>query len=435
MASDRKATVGFAGMTHLGLVSASVCASKGFRTVCYDADAVLIRALRAGVLHVEEPGLANLVKSNGERQMFASDPGALAACDVVYISTDVPTDDQGRSDLAPVRALIDRIVPSLKADSTLVVLCQVPPGFTRNLRRPQPGPVYYQVETLIFGRAVERAAVPERYIVGCDDPGQPLSPAFAELLGAYSCPILPMRYESAELAKISINFCLVASIGVANTLAELSEEVGADWSEIVPALKLDRRIGQWSYLAPGLGIAGGNLERDLRTVLDLAASHGTDSGIVKAWTANSRHRRAWALERIKASVLDKIDTPTIAIWGLAYKENTHSTKNSPSLFTIERMPRARVVVHDPVVPVNAVRHPNVVAARDPLSALAGADALMILTPWPHYREVAIPDIVRAMRGKVVIDPFAVLDGKQVATAGVEYHTLGKGVSKPGRQGA
>ena len=79
-----------------------------------------------------------------------------------------------------------------------------------------------------------------------------------------------MRYESAELAKISINMCLVASVTTANTLAELCEKIGADWSEIVPALKLDKRIGQYAYLAPGLGIAGGNLERDLATVCSFA---------------------------------------------------------------------------------------------------------------------------------------------------------------------
>ena len=56
-----------------------------------------------------------------------------------------------------------------------------------------------------------------------------------------------MAYESAELAKISINFCLVASISVANTLAEICERVGADWSDIAPALKLDKRIGQGAY--------------------------------------------------------------------------------------------------------------------------------------------------------------------------------------------
>ena len=50
-------------------------------------------------------------------------------------------------------------------------------------------------------------------------------------------------------------------------LAELCERIGADWSDIAPALKLDKRIGPGAYLSPGLGIAGGNLERDLRTIV------------------------------------------------------------------------------------------------------------------------------------------------------------------------
>ena len=75
---------------------------------------------------------------------------------------------------------------------------------------------------------------PERFIVGCADPARPLPQAFHAFLSVFGCPILRMRYESAELAKISINCCLVASVTVANTLAELSERLGADWSEIAP---------------------------------------------------------------------------------------------------------------------------------------------------------------------------------------------------------
>src|SRR6185437_13120933 len=133
-----------------------------------------------------------------------------------------------------------------------------------------PDGLFDQGETLVFGRAVERATEPERFIVGCAAPERPIPAAYGAYLSAYSCPILPMRYESAELSKIAINCCLVASVTVANTLAELSEEIGADWAEIAPALRLDRRIGLHSYLAPGLGISGGNLERDLATVLRLS---------------------------------------------------------------------------------------------------------------------------------------------------------------------
>ena len=115
----------------------------------------------------------------------------------------------------------------------------------------------------MFGRAVERATKPERFIVGSPDPGSALPPALDTYLRSFGCPILPMRLESAELAKISINCCLVASVSVTNTLAELCERIGADWSEIAPALRLDKRIGPFAYLSPGLGLAGGNLEREI----------------------------------------------------------------------------------------------------------------------------------------------------------------------------
>jgi UDPglucose 6-dehydrogenase len=410
-------------MTHLGLVSATGTAAKGFDVLGCDGDATLVQRLKAGNLPVLEPGLEELLKANGGRQRFSADFANLAACDVVYIAPDVPTDDHGRSDLGGIRSLIAAVLPHLAPQAILVVLCQVPPSFTRSLPL-EPGQLYYQVETLIFGRAVERATQPERFIVGCADPAAPLPETYRTVLAAFGCPILLMRYESAELAKISINMCLVASIGVANTMAELCERVGADWSEIVPALNLDRRIGPHSYLAPGLGIAGGNLERDLATVIRLAGEHGTDSGIVQAWLHNSRHCRDWALRTVRRAVIERGGDPLIAVWGLAYKENTHSVKNSPSIATIAGLPDVRLCLHDPVVPASAVTHRRAAAAADAMGALAGADALMILTPWPQYRAVRPSDIAAAMRGRTVIDPYRVLDPAVARDVGLAYYTLG-----------
>jgi len=416
-------TVGFAGMTHLGLVSATGTCSKGFRTVCYDADADLVSQLKAARLPVLEPGLDDLLTENGSNQTFTADPTELGSCEVVYIAPDVPTDDQGSSDLSGIEALIAGVIPHLGAEAVLVVLCQVPPGFTRSLDFPKDR-LFYQVETLIFGRAVERAVAPERFIIGCASPDKPLPDPLARALDAFGCPILPMRYESAELAKISINMCLVASIGVANTMAELCERVGADWQEIVPALKLDRRIGPHAYLAPGLGLAGGNLERDLATVLRMAEAHGTDGGIVSAWLDNSCHRRDWAAGVLRDVVVSRETDPLIAIWGLAYKENTHSVKNSPSLATLAQFPQCRFQVHDPAVSAEAAANARAEAAATPLDALSGAAALAILTPWPQYREIAPAEIAAHLAGNVVIDPYRVLAPEACVTAGLAYHTLG-----------
>jgi UDPglucose 6-dehydrogenase len=417
------AKIAFVGMTHLGLCSAAASASKGFITRGFDQDVALVARLSERKLPVSEPGLDDILRENASRISFVSESKELAECDVVYVAPDVPTDDRNQSDLTVVDALLEFVLDHTGADSTVVLLSQVPPGFTRKHQR-RGRALYYQVETLVFGRAVERATLPERFIVGCADPNVPLPPVFAAYLASYGCPILPMRLESAELAKISINCYLVSSISVANTLAELCEQIGADWSEIAPALKLDRRIGPYAYLAPGLGIAGGNLERDLSTICQLADRAGTDASIVRAWVAHSQYRKDWALRMLHREVLGKVENPALAILGLAYKEDTQSTKNSPSLALIQHLSPYRLTVYDPLVPASAAPHPNVAAAASPIDACRGADAVLIMTPWPQFRALDPAAIGGTMRGRTVIDPFCVLDPSAVHAAGLRHITLG-----------
>ena len=413
--------IGYAGMTHLGLVSAGAAAGQGFRTIAFDPDVKFVDRLKRGDLPVSEPGLSELIERHKRDLIFSADVSSLGECDVIYIAVDVPTDDKGQSDLAPIRAMVDRVRPKIAAKAVLVILSQVPPEFTRALPVPA-AQLYYQVETLVFGRAVERACRPERFIIGCADARRPLHSSLKAFLDLFSCPILPMAYESAELAKISINFCLVASITVANMLAEVCERVGADWSDIAPALKLDRRIGEGAYLSPGLGIAGGNLERDLRTIAQIGEAKKTDVGVVHAWLANSAHRKDWSWNVLRDTALKKDPNAKIAVLGLAYKENTHSTKNSPALALLEHLRGKSVRVHDPVVPASIA--PWAAGAADPMTAAAGADALVIATPWPQYRELRATDLARTMNGRTLLDPYRILDARTCAAAGFTYHTLG-----------
>jgi UDPglucose 6-dehydrogenase len=420
---SRRAVLGFAGLTHLGLVSAAAAAARGFSVVGFDPDTGRVAAIASGQLPVMEPGLEALVRDHQPRLSFTSDPARLAGCDVVCLASDVPTDGGDASDLGPISRLIDLVIPALGPAATLVVLCQVPPGFTRSVRLTGER-LYYQVETLVFGRAVERATRPERFIVGCADPEAELPPRYAEFLGAFGCPVLPMRYESAELTKIAINCCLAASVTVTNTLAELSERLGADWGEIAPALRLDRRIGVHAYLAPGLGLAGGNLERDLVTVLRLAAATGSEASTVAAFRRNSAYRRDWVLRTLHAEVLAHRADAVVGILGLAYKENTDSTKNSPALAVVDHLGPWRLRVYDPAVPAARVHHPAVVGADSPLDAARGVDALAVMTPWPEFRELKPADLAAVMAGRTVVDPHRVLDARTCVAAGLDYITLG-----------
>lgn len=420
-----KPIIGFAGLTHLGINSAVASSYRGFQVVGFHNDKELVSKLNQGVPNVLEPQLPELMVQYSRQLTFSADINSLESCDIVYIAVDVPTNNFGASDLSPVEEIIAAATRAMKKDSILVVLCQVPPGFTRKLNWPEEQ-LFYQVETLIFGRAMDRAMNPERFMIGCTNPKDPLPPKLTQYLKSFHCPILPMRYESAELAKISINMFLVASVSTTNTLAEICEQIGASWSEISPALHLDKRIGQYAYLNPGLGIAGGNLERDLTTVINFSKQYHTDGGVVASWISNSGYRKDWAWRTLNELVLIQNPKARIALLGLTYKENTHSLKNSPSIALIEKLSNNTITAFDPAASSD-ISFPGFHRVDNAVQTLDGADVLVIMTPWEEFRSLSVDEITIRMVGKIVIDPYQILRGEQLKEKGFMYATLGESI--------
>lgn len=379
---SKQLVVGYAGMTHLGLNYAVASAGKGFKTIGFDNNSSVVEKLTKGISPVVEPGLDEALSSRSNLLQFTANIKEFANCNVVYISTDVATDDQGNSDLAPIYDLINNVISNLNNTAVLVVLCQVPTGFTRKINWPSEQ-LYYQVETLVFGKALERAELPERLIVGCGESGQKIHSYLGSFLAAFDCPVIPMRYESAELTKMAINCYLSASVTITNTLAELCEQIGANWQEIIPALQLDKRIGKFAYLKPGLGLSGGNLERDLNYIAGLGVEYGTDNSVIKALQHNSNYRKNWVLKTLHEKVLNKISNPNIAVWGLTYKENTHSIKNSPAVELLKYLQDYSITAYDPVVK-ELKDLQSVKMAASPIEATCNADVVVIMTPWQDF---------------------------------------------------
>jgi UDPglucose 6-dehydrogenase len=420
--------IGFAGLSHLGLNYGLAAAAKGFDVVAFDPDAALVGRLREGRFPIEEPGFRELHAAHASRIHYTTDPGELGKCSVVFFALDVQTNERNESDLGPLMSLIDASAPSLAPGSVAVVMSQLRPGTMRGLAASARTPTvswYYQVETLIFGAAVKRALEPERFIVGAQDPASALPESYATFLKAFGCPVLVMRLESAELAKIAINFFLVSTVCTTNTLAELCESIGADWGEIAPALRLDRRIGPHAYLKPGLGIAGGNLERDLVTVQGLAAKHGTEAGIVDAWQRNSAHAKFWALRTVERELLLSHPAARIALWGLAYKQDTHSIKNSASLELVRTLTGCELNAYDPAARVDTDFLPNLNVLPNALATLEEADALVIMTPWAEFSKITAGEVAAGMTGKLVVDPYGVLDHQACVAAGLRHFQIGR----------
>ena len=424
--------IGFVGLSHLGIVSSLAAAFKSKEgVIAYDPDAVLCGKLKAGEFPIFEPGLSELLKTTASRIEFTSDVSKLKKCVLIYFSPDTPTDPENRGDFSILRRLFETAVAHISADAILVLLSQVPPGFTRSLFESfrktgtfNAQKIYYQVETLTFGNAVERALKPERFILGCLEPAQALPHEYELFLKSFDCKIFKMRYESAELAKMAINFCLASTLSAANSLAEICEKIQADWTEIVPALRTDKRIGPHAYLGAGLGIAGGNVERDLAALGSLAKEWGTDGGVSEAILKNSGHRKNWALQTLHEQVLSLYPKAVVALWGLAYKADTASTKNSPALALLESLTEFPVRVYDPRALLDKRKFPQASQAASALEACRGAGVLVVMTPWKEFSSVSLARLKEELAGQVVLDPFGVLDQKQCVSLGLRYFRLG-----------
>lgn len=404
--------VAFFGLSHLGIVSAISLASKRINVVGIELDTELVNSLKRQEWSIKEPGLDETYDAAKHFISFSSDLNSLRTCDIVYISKDVPTDNLGNSDLSGVEHLVVLAAQNISKESRIVILCQVPPGFTRRMKKYH-SKISYQVETLVFGQAVTRAVTPERIIVGIDETEISLDANLANILDKFSCPILVMNYESAEFTKISINAFLAASITTTNSLNEIANSIGANWSSVKQAIQLDRRIGQYAYLKPGLGIAGGNIERDLQTLDEISSSLSAETSLFRTFLSNSQHQKKWILETISHLINHSNPKVGIGILGLAYKENTHSTKNAISLTVISNFFQNIVGVYDPLASL-----PDEFSAikvfHSALECIIASDIIVVMTPWEEFSHLDFSLIPKEKVNSLkIIDPYGVIDKTKI----------------------
>lgn len=408
--------IGLLGISHLSLNHGAAFAAKGFEVVFFDFEKDLVRQAKEGVIDYSEPGLKEALRQHTQNIFVTDQEKDLQSCDLLYIARDVPTDDRGQSDLQGTYALFEIAKRNASPQASIVVLCQVPPGFTRKLDFPKDR-LFYHMDPLIFGQAIDRAMRPDRFIVGIENPGHSLAPSLEKLLASFGCPILKMRYESAEFTKIAINLFLISSVSTTNTIADICEKIGADWFEMRQAVQLDKRIGPYAYTSPGLGLSGGNLERSLTSAYELAYAHGTSDTMVQAWIKDCTYRKDWVLKTLHQKVFTSHTSPKIGILGLAYKIDTNSTKNSPAFHLLESLDPYDVTAFDPVVketPYGAVK------IASSASEILEKEVVIVMTPWKEFKDLAY----KSAKTKTLIDPFNLLE-KESGSLPFNYYALGR----------
>jgi UDPglucose 6-dehydrogenase len=415
------------GLWHLGSVTAACCA-KHFRVVGLDFDAANIQRLSAGQAPLLEPGLNELLAAGlaGGTLSFTTDPrAACAQAEVLWLTYDTPVNEDDESDVEFVLGNLRRALPHLPAGALVLISAQLPVGTCARLEREFPQFHFAcSPENLRLGKAIAAFEKADRAIVGLrNGAGQA---QLERLFQPFAAQTIFMRTESAEMVKHALNSFLALSITFINEIARLCEHTGADAKEVAAGLKSEPRIGPKAYLGPGGPFAGGTLARDVVSLSRLAEACGETISVIPAIKQSNDLHRGWAFRRLQTR-LGGLGGKRICVLGLTYTTNTDTLRRSAAVELCRALlaAGAAVTAFDPAVKALPAELAAVTLAADLAVALDGAEAAVVCTEWPQFRQGDWPRLVTRMRQPVFVDANRFLETELKNLDGVEHLSVGR----------
>jgi UDPglucose 6-dehydrogenase len=417
------------GTGYVGLVTAAGFAELGNEVWCVDVDAEKIARLERGEVPIYEPGLADSIARSKDRLHFSTELApALENSRLLFVAVGTPPTYSGDADLSAVYSVVDAMPAS--DHHALIMKSTVPVGTGSAIRRVlnqrgKSGFSYVSCpEFLKEGSALEDFLHPDRVVVG--DEGDWAGDAVVELYAPLGAPLVRTDIPSAEMIKLAANAFLATKISFINEIANVCEETGADVSEVARGMGLDQRIGT-HFLRPGIGFGGSCFPKDVSALKQLAGNSGYHFQLLTAVIEVNELQKRRVIAKLQKH-LGSLVGKTVALLGLAFKANTDDMREASSLVLAARLQAdgARVRAYDPIAEEEARKlMTGVEFADSALDAVAGADAIVLVTEWPEFRELDWNEVAAATAGRIVIDGRNFLNGDAARQAGFVYEGVGR----------
>ncbi|MFF4447922.1 UDP-glucose dehydrogenase family protein [Streptomyces sp. NPDC001502] len=430
------------GCGHLGIPHAAAMAELGHEVIGVDTDADKIARLNRGECPIYETGLPELLARHTAtgRLRFTTDIAEAAEfAELHFLGVGTPIDSDGRSyDTGQVFGAVRQLAPHLKQPCTIVGKSTVTVGTTRQLtalvHRLAPAgekaDVVWNPEFLREGHAVEDSLRPDRIVAGLTtaEAEKAIRTVFAPILET-GVPLFITTPETAELAKGAANSFLGVKISFMNAVSNMCDAAGGDVSQIVDILGVDVRIGKGS-MSPGLGYGGGCLPKDIRAFTASAQKLGAADAatFLRAAEEINEHRTEVGLGLVVKALGRPLAGARITVWGAAFKPGTNDVRESPALSLAQALQTAGAVVtvHDPQAVSTAMhRNPELEYTDDLTASVDGADAVVLGTEWPEYRQADPGPLAGRTATPLMVDCRTTLDAARWRTAGWTLHQIGR----------
>ena len=422
------------GLGYIGLPTASTLATHGVKVLGVDINSNIIESLRKGEIHIQEPGLRDVVTQAIQSGNFTFSTKPEEA-DVFYIAVPTPfhEDEHGEydgrqyklADMGAVTSAATAIVPYLRKGNLVVLESTSPPRTTTDLLVPILGRsglkagsdffLCYSPERVLPGQIMRELIENARVIGGITPESAKAGRAFYQIF--VKGEIIETDATTAEMVKLMENATRDVNIAIANEFSRLAERFGVDVWEAIRLANLHPRI---NILSPGPGVGGHCISVDPWFFVEAAPELA--QLIYQARQVNDAQPK-FVVEKVRQA-LGSLQGKKIAALGLAYKPDVDDLRESPATEVVHLLQEegAQAKVWEPFKPDAHMQGINMVLSLE--SALAEAEAILLLVRHTEFVRFKPNDIALKTKARIAIDTVNAWDTNEWQEAGFQYHRLG-----------
>lgn len=406
------------GLGYIGLPTAAMFSEYGCEVVGVDVSEKVVEKLNQGIIHIEEPGLGEIIKKQVQKGRFrASIKPEKADAFIIAVPTPNLNDEYRSCDLTYVLEGVKEVLPYLEKGNTVIVESTIAPKSTDDYVKPIIEEAGY-----VIGKDIYLAHCPERVlpgkilhelrynnrIVGGITPE--CTEHAAEIYGIFvEGEIIKTEARTAELSKCMENTFRDVNIALANELAKICYELDINCLDVIKMANKHPRV---NLHQPGPGVGGHCLAIDPYFI---CAKAPEDAKLIKLSRDTNSSMPEFVADKAQMLLKD-IDCPKVAAFGMTYKGNIDDIRESPAvdIINILKSRDINVSIYDP-----HVDRPECVELEE---AVKEADLVLVLTDHNEYKNMDHKHIAELMRTPLLFDTRNII--KKQKDSGLEVINYG-----------
>ena len=382
------------GQGYIGLPTAALFCRNNCEVVGVDISEEMIRNLNNGIIHIEEPGISDIIKKALEQKLYTASLTPEKA-DAFIITVPTPYIIENYScDLSYVVTACESILPYIEKGNTVIIESTIAPMSTDETVKPIFEKAGFTIgkdlylahcpERVLPGRIIEELIHNDRIIGG-------VTPECAvkasEVYGQFvKGDLMLTEAKTAELSKCMENTFRDVNIALANELAKICAEIGVNALDVIEMANKHPRVNLHS---PGPGVGGHCLAIDPYFIYAKAPD---TAKIIKLARDTNNSMPQFVCDYVKKI----IPNGKIALLGVSYKGNTGDDRESPAYDIIAGLSDDyEIAIHDP-----HIENPDFVSLDE---ATKDADLILVLCDHNEFKELDYDLISKNMANPIIFD--------------------------------